>query len=240
MQEMNEEVRANTIAKVAKLIALANDEGATKAESELAMKRAEQIMQKYHIAMTEVMSKRKKKNLSVEDMTTREDADCYFFSRGYSDWELFLGAGIAATFNVEAVHTQDWVNFEQFHKLAFMGVPEDVALVVYFFDYCQNEFVRASEIYDKMITVQNNFARGMVDRILFRLETLYKRVERTMSAECTDIVLYSKDLAASRKQKEFPDCRIYYGRKKKFDQHYENGVDAGDRVHLSSNRDQIR
>jgi len=247
MQEMNKEVRENTIRKVAKLIALANDSGATGPEAELAMKRAEQIMTKYAIEMTEVMSKRKTK-MSVEEMTTREDADCWYYSKGYSDWELTLGWGISPIFNVESIMCHNaWDvdkrtgKFEAQPKMAFMGVPEDVALVVYFFDYCQNEIGVACEIYDKRVTIQNNFAKGMVGRIIDRLKTLYKRVSENLPADCTAIVLYNKDLAKGRKNKEFnPKSLVRHrGTSTKMNQDYINGVKAGDNLHLSSNRDQV-
>jgi len=245
MQEMNEQIRENTIAKISKLLALANDDGATPAESELAMKRATQIMGKYKIEMAEVQSKRKSTK-SVDEMTDREDADCYFYSKGYSNWEFNLAWGISPIFDVECVQTWgEWKYNPKKRKndcdpkMAFMGVPEDVALVLYFFDYCQNEIGRACEVYDKRVTVQQTFAIGMVGRICHRLRELYKRVRENLPSDCMDIVLYNKDLAKNRKDLEFPLTKIHKGPRTKYNEHYFNGIKAGKHLHLSSNRDQV-
>jgi len=227
-------------------MALANDKGATSAEAELAMYRATKIMEKYKIEMAEVQAKRKTTR-SVDEMTDREDADCFFYSKGHSNWEFNLAWGIAPIFEVECIQTWGkwYVNprskkYDCDPKMAFMGVPEDVALVVYFFDYCQNEIGRACEIYDKRIKVQHTFAMGMVGRILLRLRELYKRVKENLPSDCLEIALYNKDLAKNRRDLEFPITkRAKGGPRIRFDEHYLNGVNAGKHVHLSSNRDQV-
>lgn len=229
-------------ATIAKLITLANNPGATENESRVAMDRAQKLMAKYELDEAEILRQKIKQGVKVE--AVREDADCYYVGKYYM-WEFRLGWDIAKIFDVYAIKT--WNNKEfnweksQFQPMmSFLGMPNDLSLVLYFFDYCQNEIARHMELAYPTQQKQNSFAEGMVNRIIERLQVLYTRYKAEVQASTTDIVVFKKDAIQEAKDLHFPDRQKGKSRRRLLANEFHKGREAGKYVHLSSNLRQVQ
>ncbi len=227
---------------IAKLITLANNEGATEAESKLAMERAKKLMAKYQLEEATVLREKIKTGVNVEAI--KESAECYYYGKFY-DWEYKLGWGIAPVFECKAIRGMeyyDWDLDSKNRQMHFVGMPTDLALVLYFFDYCQDEIGRHMEAAYASAgqKVRNSFALGMTDRIIERLREFYKRWKEEVSSSCTDIVIYKEDAIQKTWNREFPNTSFHRGGVRPLSKEYLKGRAAGDFVHLSSNLNQIR
>jgi len=219
-------------ATIAKLITLANDKGATPAEAALAMERAEKIMAKYNLTQAEIFREQLKSKGKLS--ATREDADCYWTERTHS-WEAYLANGIALVFESKVVIIS---GFDTDHeKVAFVGMPDDVALCLYFFDYCQNEVGRHMELAYSKKKEQNEFAWGMMQHIVDRLKELYTRIRE--ASTCTDLIVVKKDAVMETFRDHFPSTRSMNSRRPDNSKAFVDGWIAGGKTHLSSNRDQL-
>lgn len=229
-------------ATIAKLITLANNEGATENEARVAMERAQKLMAKYELDEAEVLRQKIKRGVKVE--AVREDADCFYVGK-FFNWEFRLGWDIAKIFDVYAIKTYDNKNFNwdkrQFQPMmSFLGMPNDLSLVLYFFDYCQNEVARHMELAYKTQQKQNSFAEGMVNRITERLQELYRRYKAEVQASTTDIVIYKDDAIQRAKDEHFPDRMKTRSKRKLLSNEFFHGREAGKHVHLSSNLRQVQ
>jgi CRISPR/Cas system-associated endoribonuclease Cas2 len=228
-------------ATIAKLITLANNEGATENESRVAMDRAKKLMAKHSLQEAEVLREKIKQGVDIN--AVQEDADCYYEGK-YWNWEARLGWKIAPIFECKAIRgyqQYDWDTDDKMRKMHFVGIPNDLALVLYFFDYCQDEIGRHMEAAypNGGQRKQNSFALGMVERILERLEEFYKRYQEEMSADCTDIVIFKKDAVQKAYDTNFPNAKTTHSSSRPLSSEYLKGRIAGDRVHLSSNLSQV-
>lgn len=229
-------------ATIAKLITLANDKGATEGEATAAMERATALMAKYQLDQAEVLSQKIKKGENLDVL--QEDADCYYFEPSYN-WEYSLGWSIGNIFDCKAIQSQNGyaiVNGKGFpsYKMIFIGLPDDMALVLYFFDYCQNEIGRETELFTQQKGKGNDFALGMTARIIQRLTEMYTKAAEQTQETCTALIVVKKDAIDKHVAKEFPNLRQGKPIKIKDGSAYMQGVAAGERVTLSSNRQQVK
>lgn len=236
-------------ATIAKLITLANNEGATENEARVAMERATRLMAKHNLNQAEVMMQ--KVSAGEKLSAVNESADCYYHEASYN-WEYKLGWGLAPIFECKGVRSadHDWTEVINGNKkrptktysMAFIGLPEDVALVLYFFDYCQDEVGNQMELTKFGKRQQNDFALGMVYRILERLEEMYAKVAEEIegSTTCTALIVVKKDAVSERVEQDFPKLKNAPPSKRDIDYGaFMQGRAAGDRVHLGSNRKQV-
>lgn len=229
-------------ATIAKLITLANDKGATQGESETAMERATALMAKYQLDQAEVLSQKIKKGENLD--VIQEEAECYYFESSYN-WEYSLGWSIGHIFDCKTIQSRNGfavVNDKYFpsFKMIFIGLPDDVALALYFFDYCQNEIGRETELFTQQKRKGNDFALGMSARIIERLTEMYKKVAEQTHETCTALIVVKKDAIDKYVKEEFPSLRKGKPIKIKDYTAYMQGVAAGERVTLSSNRRQVK
>jgi CRISPR/Cas system-associated endoribonuclease Cas2 len=229
-------------ATIAKLITLANNEGATEAEAELAMERAKKLMVKYQLEEATVLREKIQTGVNVEAL--KESMDCFYYGKFYN-WEYKLGWDLPPIFECKGIRGREeyqWETDSKTRQMHVVGMPNDLALVLYFFDYCQNEIARHMEASypGGGQKVQNSFALGMVSRIIERLTELYERWKEEVSSECTDIVIYKEDAIAKTWKKEFPHTSSHRSSSKPLSKEFLKGRAAGDLVHLSSNLNQLR
>lgn len=229
-------------ATIAKLITLANNEAATENEAKVAMERAQKLMAKYQLEEATVL--REKISTGVNLEAGKESGDCFYFGK-FWNWEYTLGWRIAPVFECKAIRSSefyDWDSDSKARQMHFVGMPTDLSLVLYFFDYCQNEIARHMELSypNGGQKVQNSFALGMVARIIERLEEFYKRYQEELRSECTDIVIFKEDAIAKTWKKEFPHSTQHRSSSRPLSKEYLKGRAAGDHVHLSSNLRQVQ
>lgn len=229
-------------ATIAKLITLANNAGATENEAKVAMERAKKLMAKYSLEEASIMREKIKQGIEVE--AQYEAVDTYYYSK-QTDWEHRLGWGIAEIFECKGVRGHEEYDHEEkdwTRKMHFVGMPNDIALVLYFYDYCQNEIALAMEISYKKngnVRKKNQFACGMVARIIERLTEFYKRYKEEVSTTTMDIVVYKKDAVDKKYAQVFPNT-VPSRLKSVYSSDYFAGRKAGEHVHLSSNLNQIK
>lgn len=228
-------------ATIAKLITLANDKGATKGEAETAMERATALMTKYQLDQAEVLSQKIEKSETLDVL--QEEADCYYFEQSFN-WEYSLGWSIGNIFDCKAIRSRNGFaatndKFFPAYKMIFIGMPDDIALVLYFFDYCQNEIGRETELFTKLKRKGNDFALGMTTRVIERLTEMYKKAAEQTQETCKALIVVKKDAIDKHVAKEFPHLRKDKATKIKDTSAYMQGVAAGNRVSLSSNRRQV-
>ena len=228
-------------ATIAKLITLANNDGATENEARVAMDRAKKLMAKHSLEEAQVLREKIKQGVNVN--AVREDVDCFYGGRSWN-WEARLGWQIAPIFECKAVRglaPSKWASDEELRQMHFVGIPDDLALVLYFFDYCQDEIGRHMELAypNGGQRKQNSFALGMVERILERLKEFYTRYKEEMSSDCTDIVIFKKDAVQKAYDTNFPNAKTSRSRTQPLNVDYMKGRAAGEHVHLSSNLSQV-
>lgn len=228
---------------IAKLITLANNPGATENESEVAMDRAKRLMARYELDEAEILRQKVKEGVDIE--AGKVDADCYYVGKFYQ-WEYRLGWDMAPIFDVWAIKSEDRKNFNwdkrQFQPMmSFVGMPNDLSLVIFFFDYIQNEVARHMELaYPNQQRRQNSFAEGMVNQIVERLNELYRRYKEETYTGTMDIVVYKEDAIEKAKDKFFPKRKKGRSKQKLLYNEYFHGREAGKHVHLSSNLRQVQ
>ena len=229
-------------ATIAKLITLANNDAATENEAKVAMDRAKKLMAKHQLEEAQVLREKIKEGVDVK--AVQEDADCYYDGK-YWNWEAKLGWQMALVFECKAVRGyQQWdydadMTMRQMH---FVGLPSDLSLVLYFFDYCQDEIGRHMELAypNGGQRRQNSFALGMVERIIQRLQDFYKKYQAEMSADCTDIVIFKSDAVQKAYNENFPNAKLSRTSSQPLSREYLKGLEAGKHVHLSSNLRQVQ
>jgi len=228
-------------ATIAKLITLANNEGATENEARVAMDRAKKLMAKHSLEEAQVMREKIKQGVDIN--AVQESADCFYEGK-FWNWEHRLGWKIAPIFECQAIRgykQHDWDVGEEMRQMHFVGIPNDLALVLYFFDYCQDEIARHMELAypNGGQRKQNSFALGMVERILERLREFYTRYKEEMSSDCTDIVIFKADAVQKAYDAAFPNAKTTRLSSRPLSAEYMKGREAGEHVHLSSNLSQV-
>lgn len=229
-------------ATIAKLITLANNAGATENEARVAMDRAKKLMAKHSLEEAEVL--REKIKTGVDVNAVKESADCFYEGK-FWNWEARLGWKIAPIFECKAIRgyqQYDWDMDDKMRQMHFVGLPNDLSLVLYFFDYCQDEVARHMEAAypNGGQRRQNSFALGMVERILERLDEFYKRYQEEMSSACTDITIFKEDAVQRAYEQNFPNARTSTMSSRPLSKEFLKGRAAGEFVHLSSNLRQVQ
>ena len=224
-------------ATIAKLITLANNAGATENEKFVAMDRAKALMTKYQLDQAEVLRQKIKTGVDVEAI--KEDARCYYTGK-LENWEFRLGWRLGEIFECYAIRGYPYYDFTTDKKLrdmSFVGLPSDISLVLYFFDYCQNEIARHMELAYPTDgqKVRNSFALGMVMRIVERMKEFYTKYKEEIMSSCTDIVIYKEDAINKKKNEAFPNRGMVRLQGQTSSKDYLKGRAAGEYVHLSSN-----
>jgi CRISPR/Cas system-associated endoribonuclease Cas2 len=230
-------------ATIAKLITLANNESATENEARVAMNRAERLMAKYQLDQAQILREKIKVGVDVSAATV--SAKCYYTGK-LENWEYRLGHALSKIFECMSVKGRPYREADTNRKardMYFIGLPNDLSLTLYFFDYCQDEIGRHMELAypDEGQRVRNSFAVGMVTRIRQRMKELYKRYKELILSDCTDIVIFKDDAIDREKKNAFPHgTSKSYLHTKNIAEEFRKGMEAGNHVHLSSNLRQVQ
>ena len=213
---------------IAKLLVLAADDGATEAEKKNAMEKAETIMLKYNIDQARrVLTKEKVESNGASDTKVQFFAGCR--------WEQELGWGIARAFECRGVGFTGY--------MTFIGIKEDLELVVYFFNRLLRYINSAGrKAYPRSKANQRAYCLGMSIRVVERLKELYANVAKRMPNECMALIVVKKDAIAKRMDELFPRG---LGKARRIStSQYNPALNAGYRdgakVSLHSNRVQVR
>lgn len=228
---------------IAKLITLANNESATENEARVAMDRAKRLMSKYQLNQAEILRQKIHTGVNVEAIIVK--AKMYYTGK-LENWEARMAYSLSKIFECYSVRGRPYREAETNRKardVSFIGLPNDISLVLYFFDYCQDEIARHMELAypDEGQRVRNSFAVGMVTRIDQRLKEFYTRYKEVIMSSCTDIVVFKDDAIDKKKKEEFPyGTKKQYLRTKNVEEEFRRGLEAGNHVHLASNLRQVQ
>ncbi len=172
--------------QIAALLDKTVDRGASEQEMLMAIKKAEQLMRKYCIAMSELPN-RGNQDKCVLKLHPK-------FKTGYKT-EYFLSA-LAELFDCEYF----WNN----QNVAFFGYKEDVKLCIYFYDLilmiCFREKEAFLKLYKKVAkgkgqngrTLAANFVKGFLFSIAAKLERMYSEKKAESNSNERGLVLAKK------------------------------------------------
>jgi len=125
------------IKKITKLLALANDNAASSAEAELALKHANRLLTKHNLSMTDVSVG------AIQQDVTEIDGIEFGSIKEEGNWEALLMTVIANhNFCQSISHTTRGIKGG---KISVVGKPENVEIVIYQFEVARNIFRKASK-----------------------------------------------------------------------------------------------
>lgn len=218
--------KQKVIDTIAKLMALAMNDGATDAEKANAMQKAQHIMVKHNIAQAEVMSKEKvEHNGASRTNVNMFDSD---------EWEKLLGWSIARVFDCKAVGFNN--------QMLFFGMKDDLDLAIYFYNrllrYISSMGRQAySKGYKNKI---RSYCRGCQTRVSERLTELYKKVTEELPVECLALVVVKEKVIDNKILNDIGGTRnARVGRRPDMEA-FKRGMEDGDSIPLHSNRTQVK
>ena len=210
---------------VQKLMVKAMHPNTPKHEVEACELKAAEFMARYKITMTQALQS----NDSADplDGIQRDDVTDILGSGGRTDWGYFLGFGIARAFDCKMVS----MKYRQ--AVSFLGYVDDVETCKWFFDYLQIEIYIWAEQFHKNKTERNSYAHGMVQTIIGRLESLYKKVEEIIPSDCTALIVVKKEKVKQFAHQQFPSTKPISANQLKLDS-FQVGLKDGKKLDLSN------
>lgn len=171
------------LAKVQKLLKLAG--GTTfNAEAETALSLAGELLGRYGMELSDVQS--------IDDVPDRiERANVRGLTHRRRSWESILANGIAKSFRSRAVifHTWDLNADKDQWNIAFFGLPSDLILVKYFYDYLRFNIGRRSRVeFPSDVAGRNSFSLASASVVVERLERMNKIRDKHVPVNCRDLV----------------------------------------------------
>jgi hypothetical protein len=226
-----EGTKKELISRVGKLLALANDDGATAAEKTSAAHHAAKLMYKYGIEDSEVELKEENGPVMAEEEILQTGVD-----GKRQRWVAELAYIIADTFDCKVMNTRrrrsiDGVN-GLYWFLHFVGLKADVEVTTYFYKFLSRTVRRKTEAHPHR--GRRDFAFGMIAKLEERLKEAFKfRFQFAEEAGTTDLIVIKDALVKEKIKDLFPkaknDTRVELGNRAA----YFAGIEAGKKVNLS-------
>jgi len=220
--------RLELIEKVSKLMALAEDKGATPAEKKLAAEHAARIMLKYGLQERDIRVDNK-----TAEKVIRHD---YNIGPRAPTWEGVLAVHITRLFDTRIVRSKRW-DLEngktvQNTYLVFIGLPKDVDVSVYFFQHLRRSV--GNKTRQARTRNKSDFALGMTDRLNERMEEAFRfRYQFAEEAGCTDLILVKDKLVTEAMAEMFGKLRKGGRITLRNREAYMSGRKEGDKVNIS-------
>jgi hypothetical protein len=169
---VSEKVDQKILDRIANLLALANDKGATEAEAALAAQRAQELLLKYNLDTSAVSAQSSKSKGQQPDTTQRKVKMGVGKTIGF-DWCLTLAAGIARTTQCAYVY------YASTREIVFVGSPMDIQVACGLYEFLLKQGLSIAErqykaenlerIYGVFRKFRYGFMMGFADRIWNRL-----------------------------------------------------------------------
>lgn len=209
---------------VIKLMTLSKDHAATENERQVALDKATMLMTKYGI---QTIQSKSKEQLSSTDSVEDTVIEMFYGHKGsHATWEILLGIACTKPFGVMFIKVDD--------TLHFFGMPEDLELSVYFFNYLQMEIdVQSHDLYPKHSSKRNSFGRGMANIIYERMMELYHRVQQATPSDCRALIVVKDKAVTERFNQKYPHTHTKKSSARMDNDAYRKGVIAGQQVDLS-------
>lgn len=177
--------------KIKALLSKTTDNGATEAEMESALKKANELMIQYFISEHDIKEEgNKTKCVSKKFKIVKS---------GYT-MRLFLYE-LSQLFDCEHYYTKD--------DIYFFGYEQDVDMCGYFYYVIINSCLYEKELYKKSVeynilstayngkTICNSFIKGFIDKVALKLEELYNDKNKTLSESYEVAVIDKKNIVKS-------------------------------------------
>lgn len=211
------------IEQIQKLLALSKSEN--KNEAALALARAESLLEKYRLDITQIEMMTGQKEAIIQD------EDPLFDSPQIAEWESLLANGIAFLHGCTTIRIGEKI-------IKIIGRASDIFFVRYFIQYITLELFRIStkEFYKKRKDYKDAWFKGAVEVIY---ERMYQEKQKTQQ-KCTNqfavVTINNRYQESQQKLQEFyPNSELikYDPIKAKNEQAYRNGREAGKTIQLS-------
>jgi hypothetical protein len=229
--EVAEGTKKELISRVGKLLALANDEGATEAEKTSAAHHAAKLMYKYGIEESEV---------SLEDDNGPVMAEEEILQTGTDGkrqrWVSELAYVIAKTFDCQVMNTRRYRKIDEvkgmYWFLHFVGLKSDVEVTTYFYKFLSRTVRRKTEAHP--YGTRRDFAFGMIAKLEDRLTEAFKfRYQFAEEAGTTDLIVVKDALVEDKMKNLFPRAKDDSRIKLRNRDAYFAGQKAGEKVNIS-------
>ena len=229
-----EEKKAKMMSILEKMLRLAMDDGATAGEKEVAERKASEIMAKYKIHRSE---------LSLQD---KSDPDagmgrnfCKIIDLN-SKWIITLISGLTTVFECRPLlHTG---YRKKITGMEVFGEQDDVETVVEMFNRIQLHITWAAwkELGQNAGTRRlRSFCQGASDRVYYRLQKMYKRMQ-SESVQCRDLVVVKSRKAQDFLNRAVGPTKVMKGATSensgRYGKEYFAGSEAGNKIDLGNTK----
>jgi hypothetical protein len=225
--------------RVRGLLALAEDEGATTAEAELATARAAEIMSKYSIDAAMLAAKADVREVPCDKTVS--------FPNPYAKQHMFLYVAILRAFGGDAVIIESprrgrsrQTLADQQITLHVYGFEADLMAVdILYTSLYQQGLTRVVHVppYQHAKTWRVSFWTGFTNRISERLTEAHKSAEATSGTPGTALVLRDrKAMVQAKKAQDYPKLSNYSGSSARSADGYTAGQEAGARANLHNTK----
>ena len=171
------------IAKVQKLMALANNEGATPAEAERAMVQAKALLRKYELDMADVMMKKMESEDPIVEQFMRLNPSAYGSNQlaTLPTWIRLLMVGVQ-TYTRTRMFMNQRVSG---NKVMFAGMEHDVAIAKHMMQYLIDATYQQAtkDVSCKTKADRSSFRYGMAAELQARLKQLRKEEDKASEQE---------------------------------------------------------
>lgn len=164
--------------KIAKLLAMANDSGASEAEAQLAMEKAQEYLAEYNLSMEDVEG-----TLKQEDIT-----DEAFTEQVRETWQISLRTATARLYFCKYYYSTGVIdeNYKKATEHNYVGRPHNIAVAKSMTSYLINTIKKLGEEHvapiagDKRMLngIRRNFELGCASKVSARVNEKYREIER--------------------------------------------------------------
>ena len=217
---MDQELKAKMIERIQKLLNLgANNPNGP--ESELANKKAAELMAQFAIEISEIREFGK----SGVGRMAFERMNIEIISQEH--WEGSLANVIAMTFDAKVILVR---GFGSDNTLAFCGTKNDLEIIIYFHKYLRRTIGKMADKYGRKDD-RNSFGFGCVRTIKERLQDLYEKRNVILNSTCKDLVVVKASGLEKFVADEFGALKHTKARTTNYEL-FKKGVEAGHKINL--------
>ena len=184
--------RQRMIERIQKLFALAEQKDSPE-EAQLAAMRAQELLQKYDLSLSEAGIKQEGASLCGEQRVTLE-------KRNTPTWIKFLHSTVAEGFGVDSLRGQRLLDT----VLLFIGVEPDVTIAKQTFEYLHN-FIVNYDLRGKTVTQKNEWRMGFIYAVNERLEE--KKRESAKNPHTTSLVVAKEQITKEYIEQKYNDVK---------------------------------
>jgi len=230
--------------KIAKLLAMANDSGASEAEAQMAFEKAQEYLAEYNLNAEDVAN-----DLEHEDIT-----DEAFTEQVRENWQISLRTATARLYFCKYYYSTGVLdeNYKKATEHNYVGRPHNIAVAKSMVSYLINTIKKLGEEHvapipgDKRTLngIRRNFELGCASKVTSRVNERYREIERQdpghyqIAGEKSNLpALYKSELALCQDHLKNQGIHLTTSRTKRNVTNgmaYSRGRTAGEKVSLNT------